>query len=299
MATRTEGVELAGGGSSSTNDDGPTLAGRDRDRPRLWTRRGRARIARDHLRSVARPRAGSGRADRRPTVVIDLLFTPAIPPHPDLPYSTSAALRSLASLHLAAPRTSGADLLAKRRLTVARSADQFLTTSIDELDVLLGGGWRPGSVVEVAGPKGGGKSLLVLYSVLSCLILHEDARVTWIDTEGGFDAHRCLAVTKLLLEDLRESAGISFTDAEGRFDDQAKGMEVMDRLGVSRLSKSGVALDAIVSELLGHAPGEHAPPSTRLVVIDSLVPLLGGDALTSPSAQGSYFSCFFTIPSNY
>ena len=133
------------------------------------------------------------------------------------------------------------------------------------------------------------RSLLVLHCVLTELVLHPDASVSWIDTEGEFDAHRCLAITMLLLEDLRQ-VGIQVVDSEGRFDDDAKALDVLNRLAVSKTLDGGVALDAIVNDLKGD--GERR--KTRMVVIDSAVPLLGGDALMSASARGQRSPFFFS-----
>ncbi|KAL8291915.1 hypothetical protein RQP46_002173 [Phenoliferia psychrophenolica] len=214
---------------------------------------------------------------------VDLLFTPTIPPHPDLPHATLTSLKSLASVHLAAPRVSGATLLQQHRIAFPAYENQEdrLTTTVTELDDLLGGGYKLGRVVEIAGAKSSFKSLLALQGALTELLVHPLANVAWIDTEGAFDSHRCLAVAKGLLADLR-AANISFTVAKGNMDDQEKAMKAMDRLSVSKCLESGAALDGIVAELERDVDGRR----TRMVVIDSIVPLLGGDALTNASSIG-------------
>ncbi|GAA5903120.1 hypothetical protein JCM6882_006972 [Rhodosporidiobolus microsporus] len=213
---------------------------------------------------------------------IDVVFTPSIPPHPALPPTAFSRLRSLVSAHLGAPSTSGAFLLGQHFDYKGKQPQRF-STSLDELDQHLSGGFELGEVVEICGVPGSGRTALALYAILLHLLLHSDKRAAWLDTGGTFDPFRCLAILRdVLIPRLLELGG-SFAGEDG----QEPGAEdlaisVLDRLAVSRVTKSGDALDTLTSETRAEGKVE----TLDMVVVDSLDVLLGGDALTGSSAQG-------------
>jgi hypothetical protein len=81
--------------------------------------------------------------------------------------------------------------------------------------------------------------------------------------------------------------GASFAGEDGIEPEAEKtAIAALDRLAVSRVSKSGDALDTLTAE--SQAEGQEM--LLDMVVIDSLDALLGGEALTGSSAQGAFSS---------
>ncbi len=73
----------------------------------------------------------------------------------------------------------------------ARERRQRLTTGVAALDARLGGGWPRGAVSELCGPRGHGRTAVLLASLAAALTRGEAAAL--VDFEGAFDpraAHR-------------------------------------------------------------------------------------------------------------
>ncbi|XP_041353756.1 DNA repair protein RAD51 homolog 2-like [Gigantopelta aegis] len=76
----------------------------------------------------------------------------------------------------------------------------FLMTSLPELDRVLHGGLLAGTITEIAGPAGSGKTqFCVMLSVLATLprmLGGLEGSVLYIDTEGAFSAERLLEIAR-------------------------------------------------------------------------------------------------------
>jgi hypothetical protein len=68
----------------------------------------------------------------------------------------------------------------------ARERRQRLSTGVAALDVRLGGGWPRGAVSELSGPRGQGRTAVLLASLAAALGRGEAAAL--VDFEGAFDA---------------------------------------------------------------------------------------------------------------
>lgn len=165
--------------------------------------------------------------------------------------------------------------------------------------MFLQGGFPPlgcGDLIEFVGPPSSGRTISCLYPSLLHLLENPTARLAYLDSRGSFDPFRCLEIlTKVLIPTYHRTKG-----KEKSEDDQGEGgeirkiaMDVLDRVSVSRVSKSGEALDKIVEEQgnIGRGEGEgQGGKVTKLeiVVIDQIDDLLGGESLRVKSAQGSF-----------
>lgn len=220
---------------------------------------------------------------------MDLVFTSAIPPHPALSPTSFSRIKALVAAQLGAPSTSGAYLLEQHHEHQKNQPTLFSST-VEELDAHVGGGFEAGDVVEICGPRGSGRTAVGLYSVLLHLLLHTDKRAAWIDTGGTFDPYRCLAILRDVLVPRLVNQGGSFAGADGVEPEAEKvAISVLDRLAVSRVGKSGDALDTLVAE----AEAEGTDEMLDMVVIDALDALLGGEALVGTSAQGALLANSF------
>ncbi|GAA6003424.1 hypothetical protein JCM10207_000328 [Rhodosporidiobolus poonsookiae] len=210
-------------------------------------------------------------------------YGPATPPHPSLHPTTFTRLQCAVSAHLAAPSSSGTYLL-KQHLTHKGKQPLRYTTSLDELDDHLAGGFELGDVVELCGTRQSGRTALALYATLLHLLLHADNRAAWLDTAGAFDPYRCLAILRDVLIPRLWALGGTFAATEGAPEPGAEelAISVLDRLAVTRVGKAGDALDTLAVETKAEGRAEKLD----WVVIDSLDALLGGDALAGNSAQG-------------
>ncbi|GAA6055411.1 hypothetical protein JCM3770_006977 [Rhodotorula araucariae] len=213
---------------------------------------------------------------------VDLLFSPPLPPHPSLPPDTLARLQELVTNHLGAHPSSGTYLLAQNRARKGKQPARY-STSLEDLDDLLDGGFDAGEVVELCGPRRSGRTVFALYVVLLHLLLHSDKRVAWLDTSGAFDAFRCLAILRDVLIPRLYALGGSFAGEDGTEPQPEElAIAVLDRLAVSRVGRSGDALDILTAETRATAKSE----TLDMVVIDTLDTLVGGQALANGSAQG-------------
>ncbi|KAG2147684.1 P-loop containing nucleoside triphosphate hydrolase protein [Suillus clintonianus] len=135
---------------------------------------------------------------------------------------------------------------------------------VRELDDLVDG-FGGSRVFEISGDKGSGKTALALQIVIQRLVADADSCALWIDTSGDFSVektaelvrHCDLAVSVNVLERLQVSLGFSIEEVHGV-------------LGALRISLSS-------SRTVG--------PTIRLVVLDSITPLLL-PFLSAVSSQG-------------
>lgn len=160
------------------------------------------------------------------------------------------------------------------------------SSGVPGLDVLLGGGWQGSEVVEVAGTKGVGKTLvgmslptsflchrltsrlqILMRSVIGHLHRDKQARAHWIDTTGDFAVDRALQVLEVI-SGSRKPEDLS----------SQQRAQVFDRLTVSRCFDVRSASETI-------AAIAASAPLPRFIVVDSMVSLFG-DLLNEKSAQG-------------
>lgn len=132
-----------------------------------------------------------------------------------------------------------------------------------------------------------------MYSILSHLLLNPNSKVLWLDTDGTFDPQRALAIAEYLVESYRD-AGILFLKDEGEegreVGSQRMAIKVLDRLDVSRVFQREMAMEALTAAAKA-APGEEeGATALRMVVVDSITSLLGGEGRQNTSSQGiDYF----------
>ncbi|GAA5854929.1 hypothetical protein JCM8547_004123 [Rhodosporidiobolus lusitaniae] len=216
------------------------------------------------------------------TTAVDLAFLSTIPPHPSLPPSTFSRLQAAVVAHLGAPSTSGAYLLQKHDDRKGKQPQRF-SSSLEELDDHLAGGFELGDVVEICGPPRSGRTAVALYAILLHLLLHPDKRAAWLDTGGTFDPYRCLAILRdVIIPRLVDMGGSFAGDDEVEPEPEKLAITVLDRLAVSRVGKSGDALDTLTAE----TRVTDTSDTLDMVVIDQLDALLGGAPLSGTSAQG-------------
>ncbi|GAA5951337.1 hypothetical protein JCM3765_002447 [Sporobolomyces pararoseus] len=210
---------------------------------------------------------------------VDLVFGPrSLPPNPSLSPQLYSLLRSFASSNLSAPSTSG-NVIYSRRRTLSS-----VSTTIPALDKLLGNkGYFEGELVELVGTTSSGRTILALYASLNYLLQNPSKRGAYLDTTGKFDPFRCLSILKEVLIPRARAQGKTFPkerSTNGTEDEKAEektdkevALHVLDRLSVSKITKSGQALDKIVGD-------QSQEGHTRLgvVVIDQVDDLLGESA---------------------
>ncbi|BGP29705.1 hypothetical protein JCM10296v2_001444 [Rhodotorula toruloides] len=214
---------------------------------------------------------------------IDLLFSPPLPPHPSLPPDLLDRLRSLVATKLSATSASGAYLLQQSRDHKGKQPQRFSSTLAD-FDDDLDGGFDLGEVIELTGARRSGRTAFALYVLLFHLLIHRDKRAAWLDTTSTFDPYRCLAILRDHLILRLRAMGGSFAGEDGVEPEAEKlAIEVLDRLAVSQVSKSGAALDILTAE----AREQGKTRTLDMVVIDTLDVLVGGEAIASGSAQGN------------
>lgn len=214
---------------------------------------------------------------------VDLAFAPPLPPHALLPPALLDHLQSLVTTNLAAPAISGTYLLQQTRDRKGKQRERY-STSLDDLDVLLDGGFSAGELVDVCGPRRSGRTIFALYVVLLHLLLHADKRAAWLDTGASFDAFRCLAILRDVLVPRLYALGGSFAGEDGvEPEPEALAIATLDRLAVSRPKRSGDALDVLAAETEAAGKSE----TLSMVAVDSLDSLVGSEALSNGSAQGA------------
>lgn len=184
---------------------------------------------------------------------------------------------------MAAVSSTGVELALQSRDRKGKQPARF-STSLEPLDDWLDGGLEQGEIVELTGPKHAGRTALALYTLLLHLLLHPDARGAWFDSMGTFDPHRCLAILRDVLVPRLLSLGGTFADeGEAEPSPEQLAIAVLDRLAVSRVQKASEVLDVLAGEVSSGSTG----PQLKMVVIDSLDNLLGGEALAAGKAQGA------------
>jgi len=72
-----------------------------------------------------------------------------------------------------------------------------LTSSSKAFDELLGGGFETGSITELAGENGCGKTQIAHQLAVNC-VKYQDKDVIWIDTEGTFRYNRIVQIAEAL-----------------------------------------------------------------------------------------------------
>ena len=208
------------------------------------------------------------------------MFGPlSLPPNPSLSPQLYSLLRSFASSNLSAPSTSG-NVIYSRRGTPAS-----VSTTLPSLDKLIGNrGFLEGELVELVGTPSSGRTVLALYASLNYLLLNPTKRGAFLDTTGKFDPFRCLSILKEVLIPRSRSQGrtfpkerstsISVDEKPEEKTDKEVALHVLDRLSVSKITKSGQALDKIVDD---HS--QEGETKLGVVVIDQVDDLLGESAI--------------------
>ncbi|HDI86118.1 MAG TPA: hypothetical protein ENF83_01755 [Candidatus Korarchaeota archaeon] len=83
---------------------------------------------------------------------------------------------------------------------VARTPKDYLKFLVRSIDELLGGGLPRGSLVEIYGEPGIGKTQTALHLAVNALLPPEEGglggRVVYVDTEGGFSPDRVVAMAR-------------------------------------------------------------------------------------------------------
>lgn len=212
---------------------------------------------------------------------VDLFFADphTIPPHPSISSSALDALLSSLREHIATGIT-GATLLQHAVYPYDGQAPLQglerirLSTTLSGLDDLLSGGWEAGDIIEVSGGKGSGKTLLVLYSLLSHLLRKTDERVLFIDAAGLFDVERCWDILRFL------TGG---TD-DGEWEMGA--IDALERLQVAKCFDVGAALRIIDEDIKKDVGGS---PKLSMIIVDSVTALLDVESPWDPKGRGSSF----------
>ncbi|KAF4598443.1 hypothetical protein EYR38_006845 [Pleurotus pulmonarius] len=153
---------------------------------------------------------------------------------------------------LEASSAEGSDAGSLLRDEATTMAKCCLDTGVDDLDELLAG--LGGTVIEISGDIGSGKSMLATHIALRHLTSDPDAQLLWVDTTGNF-------LVDQVAELLTRHSGQGVATA-------------LERLHLSL----AFDLDSAYQVL----PSVHHP---SCIVIDSITPLLG-PTLSAVSAQG-------------
>jgi hypothetical protein len=218
------------------------------------------------------------RADQT-DVDVDLFFADphTIPPHPSISPSALDALQSSIRANIA-PGITGATLLQHAIYPYDGQAPlqglerPRLSTSLSGLDALLSGGWEAGDMIEVSGGRRSGKTLLVLYCILSHLLHKTDERVLFIDIAGLFDADRCWDILKFLL------GGTDDGEWETRADN------ALGRVQVAKCFEAGAVLKIIGEDVKKEVEGGVV---LSMIVVDSVTKLLDVESPFDHKRKGS------------
>ncbi|KAF4599699.1 hypothetical protein EYR40_006798 [Pleurotus pulmonarius] len=153
---------------------------------------------------------------------------------------------------LEASSAEGSDAGSLLRGEATTMATCCLATGVDDLDELLAG--LGGTVIEISGDIGSGKSMLATHIALRHLTSDPDAQLLWVDTTGNF-------LVDQVAELLTRHSGQGVATA-------------LERLHLSL----AFDLDSAYQVL-------HSVHHPSCIVIDSITPLLG-PTLSAVSAQG-------------
>ncbi|KAI0046565.1 P-loop containing nucleoside triphosphate hydrolase protein [Auriscalpium vulgare] len=216
----------------------------------------------------------------------DLIFTPAPTLLRQLPSGT-ITLGQLKSLIARATAISAAPGVTAEVLYATESVkyveDKQVRSGVRALDALLGGSFGGpgcGRVVEVSGDAGGGKTALALHIVLHHLAAHETAAALWMDTTGDLSPARLTSVLPF------HASGAAATG-------------VLERLHISQAFDLDAAQEVIRHLRTALATTPDMSPRPRILVIDTVTPLIGPQ-LSAISSQGvsHYTPIAFCIPTN-
>lgn len=238
-----------------------------------------ALLAKHGVKTGPSPSRARARTDPRLASDVDLLFLDA-GTVPDCPAQMLRALQGLISGWLVPTPTSGTALLA------AVTSRPRISSVLPGLDVMLGGGFEPGSVVEITGGRGSRKSLFALNILLLHMLLHTASRATFVDTTNSFDAQICLDIVLFHIPRLQEQGqflSTSNTPSANASDPHAIAISVLNRLTISACFTVAKTFEAIESTLRTKDYGEG---KLELVVIDQVETLVGGATLSAASAKG-------------
>ncbi|KAK8865755.1 hypothetical protein IAR55_000902 [Kwoniella newhampshirensis] len=190
-----------------------------------------------------------------------LLFTPPLTVLNLIPSLTATQLDHLTShiLKLTAPPPSRGDHV-KAIDTVWAG---FGVSGLDEL--VEGPGGEGGLILEIAGPRKVGKSLLAQHAALRILASDMEASCRWIDTEGSFAPERARTIL--------ESWGVE------------EPKTILARMVVIPCFRLEAVFDAVaeLKESIGNEQSDR--PSTKVLVIDTIYTHFK-DLLMNTSAQG-------------
>ncbi|KAG9315058.1 P-loop containing nucleoside triphosphate hydrolase protein [Chiua virens] len=176
---------------------------------------------------------------------------------------------TLVAQSTSAPGVQGNELY-EQELHRRRDCDTDITCGVNELDALVGG-FGNGRVFEISGDRGSGKTTLVLQIALRLLVAQRETSVLWMDTIGDFSVERTSQVAQQF-------------HGEGS-------STVLERLRVSVVLNIEAAhillehLEASLNVTQGHQSNPVSVSRIRLVVIDSVTPLLA-PPLSAVSSQG-------------
>ncbi|KAI0649543.1 P-loop containing nucleoside triphosphate hydrolase protein [Trametes meyenii] len=141
-----------------------------------------------------------------------------------------------------------------------------MTLGVPEVDALLGN-FSPPRIIELSGESSSGKTGLALQLALRHLSRVDDSSVLWVDSTGDFSPER----VSLMLEQM----------------DGAPSSTILERLQVSMVFDIEAVHEVLetLRQSMGARSSYGGSPVTRLIVIDSITPLVG-PMLSATSSQG-------------
>jgi RAD51-like protein 1 len=158
--------------------------------------------------------------------------------------------------------------IAWEHLQIRQQKIAFLATGLDDLDKALRGGISVGTVTELVGPAGVGKTqFAMMLSVLAALPeedyggFGEDCGVLYFDTEGKFQASR--------LHEMARHKVPRYFDHSSTLHAEANLSKLLQRVRVSRVHSCEELMEQL--ERLEATVIEH---KVRLVIVDSVAALV-------------------------
>ncbi|KAI0671322.1 P-loop containing nucleoside triphosphate hydrolase protein [Trametes maxima] len=150
-----------------------------------------------------------------------------------------------------------------------RQEDVFannMTLGVPDVDALLGN-FSPPRIVELSGDSGSGKTALALQLALRHLSRVDDSSVLWVDSTSDFSPER----VSLMLEQMGGTHSPN----------------ILERLQVSMAFDIEAVHEVLetLRQSMGTGSSYSGSPVTRLIVIDSITPLVG-PMLSATSSQG-------------
>jgi len=143
-----------------------------------------------------------------------------------------------------------------------RAGSGRLSTLVPPLDAALSGGVAVGSITEIVGPAGLGKTQFCLGMCISaCLDRNAlDSKVMYIDTEGKFSATR-----------LAQMATSRFPRIFSSQSSETLNRLLLDRILLVRVSSTAELMDKLASGFIQATISDH---SVKLLVLDSIASLV-------------------------